>query len=633
MPISIAYFPLCIGSRDETDLTHLLGRGTAICALLVNLGESKAIVSRSLARPRPLSTPPAHRNPPNCTNTPSKPWQDPEGRDDTVPLESGGAFKLMAKRQTPNDGWRQRDQSSRMGSQEASGRRRARRSRKRKCADPSASLLDQPSPGFFSTSGSQRTHFRCIQIRQSERGPALPASIIGQVRWRRLKSKHFSLCPVGGDVERIKTKALTSSAEHPRPLPLDALGAPPKTNPTKKGDDPRGIVSAAPHLCYQVSISRTEFDAGYAHIRASHCPRGFLGVRKAIGCGGWREARVKKVWGVALSPGYYGVEWVNPCAWISAGWKVDREEVEVGGAHAVHDDGDVEGGVWKGQSKALEQIEYPTTTTQLPIVSMQPQAVPERAHSAIDHHHDTTSHALPLPLTPDRRVSNRHTPFLPSNVVLEGVTIRRYDLDTQMEASCFQLFLQLNDDTFTFDLTPHKSRTCRCLCLRDNGNWNGARMWAQPTRSTTCGKAFKRGIEPTHKPHDPFSKPQSNAHGHRLQYTLDVPSKPLRLGVQSVERKIYRLRKLPSEAHPFTIASIPENLDGTLSNEKEVVFLVRTRGGFTRHLRTWAESGSTTIAAYIDGPYGVTRSLGLVAAHENFFQILDSCKLRRFGKS
>jgi len=59
--------------------------------------------------------------------------------------------------------------------------------------------------------------------------------------------------------------------------------------------------------------------------------------------------------------------------------------------------------------------------------------------------------------------------------------------------------------------------------------------------------------------------------------------------------------KLPFEAHPFTIASIPEK-------EKEVqdvVFLIRGRNGFTKRLREHAAANSESrVPAYLDGPYG-----------------------------
>ncbi|EMD40636.1 hypothetical protein CERSUDRAFT_111219 [Gelatoporia subvermispora B] len=63
---------------------------------------------------------------------------------------------------------------------------------------------------------------------------------------------------------------------------------------------------------------------------------------------------------------------------------------------------------------------------------------------------------------------------------------------------------------------------------------------------------------------------------------------------------------LPTEAHPFTIASIPKALDGTEGPaEKDVVFLIRGRSGFTGRLRDHAaQSGVCTVPAFVDGPYG-----------------------------
>ncbi|KAJ2930191.1 hypothetical protein H1R20_g6887, partial [Candolleomyces eurysporus] len=66
-----------------------------------------------------------------------------------------------------------------------------------------------------------------------------------------------------------------------------------------------------------------------------------------------------------------------------------------------------------------------------------------------------------------------------------------------------------------------------------------------------------------------------------------------------------KISKLPSESHPFTIASIPGNIDGTESQEQDVVFLIRSRGGLTRRLKEFTDkSGTGSVAAYIDGPYG-----------------------------
>ncbi|KAI0091940.1 ferric reductase NAD binding domain-containing protein [Irpex rosettiformis] len=65
---------------------------------------------------------------------------------------------------------------------------------------------------------------------------------------------------------------------------------------------------------------------------------------------------------------------------------------------------------------------------------------------------------------------------------------------------------------------------------------------------------------------------------------------------------------LPTEAHPFTIASIPNKLDGTeaaFGEEKDVTFIIRGREGFTGKLREHAKSDKTaTVPAFIDGPYG-----------------------------
>ncbi|KAI0796559.1 ferric reductase NAD binding domain-containing protein [Abortiporus biennis] len=69
--------------------------------------------------------------------------------------------------------------------------------------------------------------------------------------------------------------------------------------------------------------------------------------------------------------------------------------------------------------------------------------------------------------------------------------------------------------------------------------------------------------------------------------------------------------ELPTEAHPFTIASIPQALDGTCGpDEKDVVFLIRGRSGFTGRLRDQAAAnGNHTVPAFIDGPYGCPPNL------------------------
>ncbi|KAF8914049.1 ferric reductase NAD binding domain-containing protein [Gymnopilus junonius] len=60
---------------------------------------------------------------------------------------------------------------------------------------------------------------------------------------------------------------------------------------------------------------------------------------------------------------------------------------------------------------------------------------------------------------------------------------------------------------------------------------------------------------------------------------------------------------LPFEAHPFTIASIPES--GGNSEESDVIFLIRGRGGFTQRLREHAaKDHGSRVPAFLDGPYG-----------------------------
>jgi ferric-chelate reductase len=62
---------------------------------------------------------------------------------------------------------------------------------------------------------------------------------------------------------------------------------------------------------------------------------------------------------------------------------------------------------------------------------------------------------------------------------------------------------------------------------------------------------------------------------------------------------------LPSEAHPFTIASIPGPLDGSAdSEEKDLQFIVRSHGGFTQRLLALGQKGTREVPAFIDGPYG-----------------------------
>ena len=72
-----------------------------------------------------------------------------------------------------------------------------------------------------------------------------------------------------------------------------------------------------------------------------------------------------------------------------------------------------------------------------------------------------------------------------------------------------------------------------------------------------------------------------------------------------------KISKLPSEAHPFTIATIPTSLDGSPAPaERDVVFLIRARNGFTRHLKEYAVKGEKkTVTAIVDGPYGLPPTL------------------------
>ncbi|KAF9483940.1 hypothetical protein BDN70DRAFT_903886 [Pholiota conissans] len=60
------------------------------------------------------------------------------------------------------------------------------------------------------------------------------------------------------------------------------------------------------------------------------------------------------------------------------------------------------------------------------------------------------------------------------------------------------------------------------------------------------------------------------------------------------------ISNLPFEAHPFTIASIPES-----GKQCSVVFLIRGRSGFTQRLRQHAiKDHGNRVPAFLDGPYG-----------------------------
>jgi ferric-chelate reductase len=62
---------------------------------------------------------------------------------------------------------------------------------------------------------------------------------------------------------------------------------------------------------------------------------------------------------------------------------------------------------------------------------------------------------------------------------------------------------------------------------------------------------------------------------------------------------------LPTEAHPFTIASAPGALDGTADPaERELSFVIRARGGVTRRMLELAERGTCSVPVLLDGPYG-----------------------------
>ncbi|KLO19817.1 hypothetical protein SCHPADRAFT_817568 [Schizopora paradoxa] len=72
--------------------------------------------------------------------------------------------------------------------------------------------------------------------------------------------------------------------------------------------------------------------------------------------------------------------------------------------------------------------------------------------------------------------------------------------------------------------------------------------------------------------------------------------------------------KLPTEAHPFTISSIPHSLDGVNDHaDKDLVFLIRGRSGFTQRLLEHAgrKGSAPTVPALIDGPYGSPPDLSI----------------------
>lgn len=68
------------------------------------------------------------------------------------------------------------------------------------------------------------------------------------------------------------------------------------------------------------------------------------------------------------------------------------------------------------------------------------------------------------------------------------------------------------------------------------------------------------------------------------------------------------ISSLPFEAHPFTIASIPDN--SSTNGETDVVFLIRGRNGFTGRLRALAtKDHGSRVPALLDGPYGIPPDL------------------------
>jgi ferric-chelate reductase len=67
---------------------------------------------------------------------------------------------------------------------------------------------------------------------------------------------------------------------------------------------------------------------------------------------------------------------------------------------------------------------------------------------------------------------------------------------------------------------------------------------------------------------------------------------------------------LPTEAHPFTIASAPGALDGSADPvEKDVVFIIRARAGVTYQMLDIAKRGTFRVPAFMDGPYGFPPNL------------------------
>lgn len=61
--------------------------------------------------------------------------------------------------------------------------------------------------------------------------------------------------------------------------------------------------------------------------------------------------------------------------------------------------------------------------------------------------------------------------------------------------------------------------------------------------------------------------------------------------------------KSPIEAHPFTIAGIPDK-SSTRSSCDQVQFILHVQNGFTKHLFNKTNDGRTRLTTFLDGPYG-----------------------------
>ncbi|KIM25520.1 hypothetical protein M408DRAFT_315075 [Serendipita vermifera MAFF 305830] len=63
---------------------------------------------------------------------------------------------------------------------------------------------------------------------------------------------------------------------------------------------------------------------------------------------------------------------------------------------------------------------------------------------------------------------------------------------------------------------------------------------------------------------------------------------------------------IPFEAHPFTIANIPDRDGKGKKKVTDLVFYIRAMDGFTRKLHDYAAAHQgSTVSAFVDGPYGV----------------------------